>query len=289
MLSGANNTMRCIYAQLCGQLALQSHRIVSICVLLAFVLLGNLSSEAETSGLEELESARLSYERGDFSGAISAYETAIHQGLDNGYVYYNLGNSYYRTGKIGMAIWAYRCALLDIPRLSELQSNLSLARKQTQDLVEDGRRYSGVIELLAMPLRLLSRYELNILLIPIYTLGCLLFGAWLVVRRRGLLLASCYTVGVAAYLLYINFAGAYNRLGVPVLGGLFARDYVAGVITGNGVEVRSGNGGIYQVVFLLNEGTEVIAGETREDWIEVTVAESKRGWVRLEDIALVIP
>ena len=65
------------------------------------------------------------YENNKFQQAADSYESLIKRGLNNGYLYYNLGNTYIRLGKIGPAILNYMNAQKLIPRNENLQANLN--------------------------------------------------------------------------------------------------------------------------------------------------------------------
>jgi len=67
------------------------------------------------------------YKQGDYKGAIEQYEEIIKNGLTSGYLYYNLGNSYFKKGDLGRAILNYERARTLIPRDSDLESNYHYA------------------------------------------------------------------------------------------------------------------------------------------------------------------
>ena len=51
------------------------------------------------------------YYRGEYAAAIAAYEQVAALGVINEDLYYNLGNAYYRAGRMGPAIYNYERAL----------------------------------------------------------------------------------------------------------------------------------------------------------------------------------
>lgn len=73
------------------------------------------------------------YAKNKFQAAADTYESLIQKGFNNGYLYYNLGNTYVRMGKFGPAILNYVRAQKLIPRDENLQANLSFAIQQTSD------------------------------------------------------------------------------------------------------------------------------------------------------------
>ncbi|HEY3358393.1 MAG TPA: tetratricopeptide repeat protein, partial [Polyangia bacterium] len=55
--------------------------------------------------------ANEAYYRGDFKAAIEAYEQVAALGVVHEDLYYNLGNAYYKAGRMGPAIFEYERAL----------------------------------------------------------------------------------------------------------------------------------------------------------------------------------
>lgn len=63
------------------------------------------------------------YKQGKYADAVQAYEEILSGGVESGHVYFNLGNSYYKTGKTGKARLNYERACTLIPRDSDLNYN----------------------------------------------------------------------------------------------------------------------------------------------------------------------
>ena len=60
--------------------------------------------------------------------AASQYETILANGFKHGQIYYNLGNTYYRTGELGKSVLNYRKAQRLMPRNAALDANLKLVK-----------------------------------------------------------------------------------------------------------------------------------------------------------------
>ena len=91
--------------------------------LLTLCLIG--SAYAQDTALKEAEVA---YTKEDYAKAIELYEGILKSNGESAAVYYNLGNTYYKAGKIAPAILNYeRCLLLD-PGDSDARFNLQMAR-----------------------------------------------------------------------------------------------------------------------------------------------------------------
>lgn len=75
------------------------------------------------------------YMRNEYGKAIQIYETLLKRG-EAAEIYYNLGNSYYKSEEIARAILNYERALLLQPGSADIQANLEIARAKTIDKVE---------------------------------------------------------------------------------------------------------------------------------------------------------
>src|SRR3990167_758545 len=82
---------------------------------------------------ESLTDATTAYDQSDFKKSISVYEHLIAQGVHNGSVYYNLANSYFRTGEKGKAVAAYLTARRLLPRDPDVKANLKFVHDQSVD------------------------------------------------------------------------------------------------------------------------------------------------------------
>ena len=69
------------------------------------------------------------YQQNDYESALEYYQNEIEAKGPNAALLYNLGNTFYRLGNYGSAIYNYERALLLEPRSSDIKANLNLARK----------------------------------------------------------------------------------------------------------------------------------------------------------------
>lgn len=227
------------------------------------------------------------YEQGKFIEAAAEYEKAISSGANNGHLYYNLGNSYFRMAQWGKAIACYRQALIELPRNPDLRSNLELARKHTVDsLPADTQALGQISSWLLHPKTFFSAQELTIALVALY------FLFWLIVALQPLFAAapiSRYLLfssgGISLLLLILLFFVRINARGTPefALQGSY-RSLGVGVITSDEVNVSSGDSDQFQIIFVLHQGTEVDIGNKRKGWVQILLPDKRSGWVRQEHI-----
>ncbi len=73
------------------------------------------------------------YKRGQYGQAADSFEAVVSGGWESGEVYYNLGNTYYKLGRLGESILAYERALRLMPRDPDLLANWRLARSRVEN------------------------------------------------------------------------------------------------------------------------------------------------------------
>jgi tetratricopeptide (TPR) repeat protein len=98
-------------------------------VLPALLLLSLVARGADFSA--GFEAANKLYEESKFAEAAAAYEKLAQSGQVSEPLYFNLGNAWFKAGKIGRAIAAYRAAERIAPRDPDVRANLQFARNQT--------------------------------------------------------------------------------------------------------------------------------------------------------------
>ena len=79
------------------------------------------------------------YFKGNYADAIALYEGILKRGKKSSELYYNLGNSYYKSKDMAKAILNYERALLLNPGDGDIKFNLKLAQNKTVDTTQIGR------------------------------------------------------------------------------------------------------------------------------------------------------
>lgn len=230
--------------------------------------------EGAKIGPRDPDAARRAYQ-----AAAGNFEALIDSGIENGKLYYNLGNTYVRLGKIGKAIACYRRAERLSPGDANLAENLRFARSLQQDRIAQPATTDALRYLLAwhfgLPLNLRAWLGASA-----YVALWLLLAAGLYFRPRPASLrwttAGCAFVAVA---LAASVAfDIYN-----------ANNSRAGVLTAENVLLRKGNGDSYEPRFdyRFSDGVEFTLDEPpRGDWLHVRLADGKDGWIRRDQAEL---
>ncbi len=222
-----------------------------------------------TSGAQMADANRL-YEAGRYSEAAAAYQVLADGGVEDGTLYYNLGNAYFKAGDLGRAILNYRRAQLLLPRDGDVASNLQVARAQTRDRLDadDG----GALVALARRTLVESTTldEAAAVAMGLWVLLCALVAVALLWPRARQALR--YGIAVVAMML----ATGVLSVGIRVLE---ARAGPPAVIVAEEVAARSGPGTEYLTEFSLHVGAEVRVMEQHDDWLRISLPGDLQGWV----------
>ena len=107
-------------------------------ILIFWVGIVLFSATAWSQVSTEISRANQLYNQNQFDKAATIYEQVIDQGMENGHLYYNLGNTHFRLGNLPKAILNYVKAQNLLPRNEDVEANLNHALRQTVDQL-DGR------------------------------------------------------------------------------------------------------------------------------------------------------
>jgi len=211
-----------------------------------------------------------------FRRARDTFESVVDAGIENGLLYYNLGNTHLRLGEVGEAIADYRRAARLIPNDQRLQANLRFARSLRRNHIDP----SGV---------------------RTFMQSVFFWHYYWSLRARG----TVAMIGYGLFWLLLMARTQWPRINVrfPVLaclalwvllGASVAMDLrsqsrpTEGVLVRNDVVVRKGNGEGYDPQFEqpLHEGVEFKLIEQRGGWLRIELADRNQGWVRSRDVEL---
>jgi tetratricopeptide (TPR) repeat protein len=95
-----------------------------------FFFLFAFESKAESNMM--FEKANQLYHNKMYDSASVLYSQLINDSYLSPNLFYNAGNSFYRTGKIGLAIWCYKKAL-QLEHNINIQDNLTLAQNKIKE------------------------------------------------------------------------------------------------------------------------------------------------------------
>jgi len=216
--------------------------------------------------------ANQAYRDGRFAQAAELYETLRARGVINGDIFYNLGNAYLKSGKIGKALVNYRKAELFMPRNEDLLANIQYTLQHTSDKIE-GRDPYYFLKSFCFWYSRLSLKELVTVFVIVHS------GMWSIALV--LLFKKLDHLPLALYILI----GAVTVFGLSAA--VKAYDIYnnpQGVVTATEITVRSGSSNNDTALFALHEGTEFDWLEEGDGWVKIRLRDGKRGWVQKQTV-----
>lgn len=228
---------------------------------------------AQESTLKEAEEA---YAKEDYTQAIELYESVLKSYGESAMVYYNLGNAYYKAGKVAPAILNYERALLLNPGDSDTRFNLQVARQKTVDKIEPiGEffltRWIGTVEDVYSADGWAKWGVASFVLF----IGCLVlffFSKWIRLKKIGFFAGICFLLISLVANLFAD--SQQDKL-------LHRADAIVFAST---VTVKSSPDASGTDLFILHEGTKVTIKSTLGEWSEIQLEDGNVGWMLSKEI-----
>ncbi len=209
------------------------------------------------------------YKEGKFDQAVAMYEALAAKGTPSAALLYDLGNSYYRAQKPGLALISYERALRQAPRDSDIRYNAAFIRQTAGEPDPGFAQY--MLSILTGFVSLNEAAVASIILLYF----CVILGTiWLFRGYR----AALWSVFFSAIL----FAAGAGILALKVQDEIITRH---AVVTAGPAEVRNGPDMNETVGFSLPEGRSIEVLSVQGDWTAISIkAEGLKGWVATKNI-----
>lgn len=220
------------------------------------------------------------YTAGDYASALKDFEDVRETGLMSKELYYNLGNSYLRSGEIAQAILWYERALRLDPSDADVRYNLEYARALTQDRIEE------------VPEMFFQQWRRGV---------CYLLpsNAWAVIGLVSLaLMVACvllFLLGSTAGRRKLGFFLGIAFLVVALLGWDFSRwqrsealrqDMAIVMKPVSSVKSSPSADGAKDL-FILHEGTRVRILDNVGGFSNIELADGRQGWITSPDVEVI--
>ena len=246
-----------------------------IIILTALLLMSVVGVMAQTSA-ERWETGNRAYIEGNYDKAIEEYTAILDGGEYSMKLYYNLANAYFKAGANGKAILYYNKALRIAPSQEDIRHNLALAEAQTKDRIA------------VIPEFFLNRWLRTLRNSMSCTAWSVLSLVWF-----GVLLAFGVLFLLASQVRWrkVGFYGALCAFVLFVATTSFAvssrNDMLShneAIVMGTAISVKSSPDRSATDLFVLHEGTKVKVLTEVDEWVEVVIADGKKGWTERKNI-----
>ena len=225
------------------------------------------------------EKANAAYNGGDYAAALASYEAIAAEGLQSAPLYYNMANAYFKQGDTAHAILFYHRALRLAPADEDIRHNLEYAEQSTKDIIDEIPEFFLFAWLRSlrdvMGGNAWTALSLMALVAALVAALVYLLAQPLSVRKTGF-----YSMVICGVLFILTTAFAISSRGVVM-------NRSQAVIMSTSVSIKSSPDRSSTELFVLHEGTTVATGNEVDGWIEIRIADGRKGWIeqsRLEHI-----
>ncbi len=247
------------------------------CFKLLFLLL-LLTGISPASQVDELmKQGNDFYQNKNYEQAVQSYEKLISEGYEGVSLFYNLGNAYYREGKIGYAILNYEKALRLSPNDDDVRHNLAIANTKTLDRIDTlpefflFRWWESLLSFFSLQGWTYFSYVL-------YIFSLIAFGIYFFTKNPqiqrysffgGLILISFFILSVV--ILSVNLNRELN-----VKHGIVIEPAVSAKLS---PDTKSND------AFVIHEGLKVQLEDKVDNWVKIRLNDGKIGWLPETDVA----
>lgn len=246
-------------------------------IFISLVICANFAFSAEDSQDPRslFYKANSLYEQREYEKASEEYAKILYMNVESGPLYFNIGNTFFKMGKTGYAILAYKKAKRLMPGDGDLKSNLAYAESLTEDSALRALPQNRIAWLFKLPFREYSLNTVSLILTALYLMliGMLLIGIVKPVFKRRMTI-----------LFYPVLAGFLLTLGA------FSIRYYDEEILSRGIVVAREAECKYEPIdksnnyFKLKEGQEVLVLKTRNGWRRIRRLDGKLAWVKSDAV-----
>lgn len=241
------------------------------------------TAEQKAEALEEFsaekswDAANKAYQEADYKRAETLYRAILEQGLHSAKLYYNLANTLFKQEKLGEAILYYNKALRLSPADEDVRHNLEYAENSTKDSIEQIPEFFLFAWIRAVR-NLMSCDGWTIFSLVILVIGLAAALFYLLAQRISTRKAGFYVMVLAALLFLVATLFAnYERKAIV--------NHNEAIVMSSAVSVKSSPDRAATELFVLHEGTKLSIGERMDGWVEVRIADGRKGWIESSRIA----
>lgn len=223
---------------------------------------------------DSLASGNEAYQAEKYQQAINAYQSILDQNMESVEVYFNLGNSYYKSGDLANAILYFEKAKLLAPNDEDIQFNLELANKFVVDKI-DSIPQPFFVKWINKIATLLHADQWGYTSIVLFILA-LILGAIYFISGKPSIKKLTFSFGIVVLILSLIAFG----FGFKEKNKIQNRN--TAIVFAPTVTVKASPDNSGTALFVVHEGLKVEIIEELGNWIEIKISDGNTGWVKKE-------
>ncbi len=219
------------------------------------------------------------YQDKQYENAVEVYQSVVNMGYAGTSLFYNLGNSYYRNGKIGCAILYYEKALELSPGDDDVMHNLAIANTKTVDKIDTLPKFflfqwwESILALFSTTGWTSAVYLLYLLLLAF--IGLYFFARSMRIQRysvfSGLILALLLIITVTVWIVTLNRELTIKNA----------------IVLEPAITVKLAPDATSNDAFVIHEGLKVRELDQIENWVKIRLQDGKEGWVQQNEVGAI--
>ena len=235
------------------------------------ILIVNISLFAQTPE-ELMQQGNKFYQTGQYETAIEAYQKILSQGYESYALYYNLGNAYFKAGKLGYAILNYEKGLKISPGDEDLSYNLKIANARTVDKITELPKLF-ILQWWDLLITTFSVPGWSLIVIFLYLIFLISIGLYLLSGRLRIQRLSFLTGSASLAVLIISVViliSRYDHEATTNYGILLEPAYSVKIAP----DIKSND------AFVIHEGIKFTVEDHLSDWYKIRMVDGKVGWIQ---------
>lgn len=244
----------------------------------------SLKSEMQLSAKQLQNVTKISaddaYSQNKFATAAQIYEYILKTKGESAYIYYNLGNCYYKLDCISKAILNYERASLLNPGNADIRSNLEIARSKTTDKVGVAPQFFIVtwVEAIINIMGVDAWAKTSIVFFILFISGLSIY----MFSRKVFFKKVSFICSLSAFIFVIisyAFANVQNKRLI---------NRTNAIVVTPSVTVKSTPNSSGTDLFIIHDGRKVVVKDnSMKEWKEIKLEDGNVGWVKTSDIEII--
>ncbi len=219
------------------------------------------------------------YQNKQYENAIDDYQKVINLGFESTSLYYNLGNAYYRDGKIGLAILYYEKALRLSPGDDDVIHNLTIANTKTVDKIDTLPKFF-LFQWWESLLALFTIKGWTNLVYIFYLLLLASIGTYFFAKKSSLQRYSFFSGLISALFLIVTSIFLIINLNREL-------NVKNAIVINATATVKLSPDPSSNDAFIVHEGLKVTELDKVENWIKIRLQDGKEGWIQQNEIGTI--
>lgn len=239
----------------------------------------NIINTKTMSDIQIFDTANKLYNKQKYNEAIELYSILNkNQAYESFAIYYNLANSYYRSGEYVYAILFYERALKLNPNKEEIKHNLKLAQNRTIDKFDTLPSFFLSTWCLSfVNLFALNTWAIIFIILIAFILTCLLlYFIGKTYTQKQIAFWSCF-IGITASIIVLS-ACTYSYIDSNKL---------EAIVIQNKIEVKSSPETNGNTKFILHSGSKVSIIDAIPPFYKIKIKDGNTGWVKENELEII--